>query len=74
MATISELPVAGHGRLEPVAAATPASLPNDRASACETDLPWIESYLYGTVRKVYRRRLWTRVDRMTINKPIPIMA
>ena len=51
-----------------------ASAPSNRGRACETDLPFIESYLYGTVRKVIQRRLWTRVDNMTINKPNSIMA
>jgi hypothetical protein len=62
-------------RLQRAAASTArASTPSDGGRACETDLPWVESYLYGTVRKVVRRRLWTRVDNMTINKPNSIMA
>ena len=62
-------------RLQRAAASTArASARSDRGRAGETDLPWVESYLYGTVRKVFRRRLWTRVDNMTINKPNSIMA
>jgi hypothetical protein len=51
----------GLGRLEPVVAATPASLLGERErlrdrSAMEKNCP------YGTVRKVYRRPLWTAVE------------
>ena len=47
---------------------------NGKVVAKKPDLPWVEGYLYGTVRKVFRRRLWTRVDGMTLNKPNSIMA